>query len=218
MEGTVISTYVQTEGRGQIGASWLAEPGRNLSLSVILYPHFLAIRQQYLLNQTVALGVLEFIAKYSEKSGKIKWPNDIYAGEKKIAGILIQNTLSGATLQSSVIGVGVNVNQRVFSPELPNPTSLALETGRDHDLETLIDPLCRCLEARYLQLRAGSYSAIQADYLDRLYKHGEENTFYYPTGQAFRGRIAGVNEQGLLLIDKDDGQQEAFDLKAVKYR
>ena len=100
-EGTVISTYNQRAGRGQIGRKWESEPGKNIAFSVILYPGFLAIRQQFLLNQMVSLAVLDLVAKYTEKAVKVKWPNDIYIEDGKVCGILIQNTLAGRRIQSS---------------------------------------------------------------------------------------------------------------------
>ena len=123
VEGTVISAQNQHAGRGQIGSSWEAAPGQNLTLSIILYPQFLAIQHQFQLNQSISLGVRDFIAKYVQKPVKIKWPNDIYVNEKKIGGILIQNTLSGSSIQSTIAGIGINVNQKHFESMLEMKTS-----------------------------------------------------------------------------------------------
>lgn len=218
-EGTVISTSEQVAGRGQIGRSWVSEPHQNIAASIIFYPSFLAVRQQFLLSQAVALGVAECLEKYLDKKEvKVKWPNDIYAGSGKLAGILIQNSLSGTRIVSSVVGIGINVNQTGFPSELPNPSSLFLETGNTFDLPSLLDDLCYHLETRYLQLRGGSLSELRSDYHARLYRLEENICFQPREGRPFQGSICGVDEQGQLLVRKTDDSVEAFDLQAVRYR
>jgi BirA family biotin operon repressor/biotin-[acetyl-CoA-carboxylase] ligase len=217
-EGTVISTYRQVSGRGQIGRKWEGEPDKNIAISLILYPSFLAVRQQFLLNQAMALATADFLTKYSEKTVKVKWPNDIYIEDRKVAGILIQNTLSGTRFQSSVVGIGVNVNQEAFPETLPNPTSLKRETGREYDLGSSTSTLCHCLEARYLQLKSGQEQRLKADYLERLYRRGQKTAFYPANGNVFYGTIQGLNEQGKLLIEMENGEREVFDLQSIRYR
>ena len=217
-EGTVISTYRQTHGRGQIGRKWEGEPDKNIAISLILYPSFLDVRQQFLLNQGMALAVADFLSEYAPKAVKVKWPNDIYLEDKKVAGILIQNTVSGSRFQSSVVGVGVNVNQEIFPPVLPNPTSLKLKTGREYDLRTLISALCHYLEARYLQVKSGQVAQLKSDYLEQLYRRGQPTVFHPSGGPPFKGSIQGVDEAGKLLIEKENGERAAFDLQSIKYR
>lgn len=213
----MVVTYHQTAGRGQVGSVWEGEPGKNIAFSVIFYPHFLSVSRQFLLNKAVALGVCDLLNACLDRPVAVKWPNDLYVGGYKVAGILIQNVLSGRRFASSIVGIGLNVNQTTFSPTLPNPTSMRLESGQRYALGPLVDELCYRLEQRYLQLRQGAFEALRADYRRHLYRLGEPTRFERPGGVAFTGRITGVNEQGKLLVDRA-GELEAFDLKTITYR
>lgn len=216
-EGTVVSAWNQTQGRGQIGSSWESEAGKNITISIILYPSFLPIRQQFILNQAISLGIFDFISKFISTQVKIKWPNDLLVRDKKIAGILIQNILSSNIFQSSVIGVGINVNQVLFKSDAPNPTSLKLETKKEYDVNSLIDLLCSAIEKRYLQLRAGNISILQQDYLNNLHQFQEEAIYQRTDNQEiFSGKIVGIDESGKLIIDHKKGQS-AFSMKEVRF-
>ncbi len=217
IEGTVISTFRQTEGRGQIGSKWESEPDKNLSLSIILYPTFLAPREQFALNISIALAVRTFVAKYTEKMVKVKWPNDIYIESRKIAGILIQNSITMQAVQFSVIGVGVNINQTQFSKNVPNATSLAAETGQGFALHELLEPLCQEVEQHYLHLKNTQYRIhLQENYLSYLYQYQQVATFQRADGSIFSGIITGISDSGKLLI-QNKGVVEIFDLKEVRF-
>lgn len=153
-EGTVISAATQTAGRGQIGSKWESPQGESLSLSVILYPHFLLARKQFVLNMATALALRDTLSAYAKSEVSVKWPNDVYLGPRKVAGILIQNQLAGQQVQHSIIGTGVNINQPAFPSELPFATSLYLDTGVSYDLDEVAASYLLALEQRYLQLRA----------------------------------------------------------------
>lgn len=216
-EGTVVSAWNQTQGRGQIGSSWESEAGKNITISIILYPSFLPIRQQFILNQAISLGIFDFISKFISTQVKIKWPNDLLVRDKKIAGTLIQNILSSNIFQSSVIGVGINVNQVLFKSDAPNPTSLKLETKKEYDVNSLIDLLCSAIEKRYLQLRAGNISILQQDYLNNLHQFQEEAIYQRTDNrEIFSGKIVGIDESGKLIIDHKKGQS-AFSMKEVRF-
>ena len=215
-EGTVVSTRYQSAGRGQIGSAWESEPDKNINLSVILYPTFLPVRQQFQLNQAFSLAVREFIAKNVEKSVKIKWPNDIYVNGNKISGILIQNTLKGVNIQSSIIGLGINVNQTCFLTNPPNPTSLKLETGWDFNLLQLQQELFKCLEYRYLQLKQKNEVAVHQEYLSHLYQYQQIRNFQRASGEVFQGKIVGITDAGKLKIETKIGL-ETFAIKEVKF-
>ncbi|MCB0545078.1 MAG: hypothetical protein KDC70_16240, partial [Saprospiraceae bacterium] len=148
---------------------------------------------------------------------KIKWPNDLYLGDRKAAGILIQNSLSGAHLQSSILGIGLNVNQTEFDPSLPNPGSLASAYGRLFDLETVADTLLEYLERRYLQLKAGQRQEISADYGDRLYRLDTPAQFARKDGSVFAGTVRGVGTDGRLRVEKESGETDIFDLKEIRF-
>ncbi|MFN0015858.1 MAG: biotin--[acetyl-CoA-carboxylase] ligase [Saprospiraceae bacterium] len=233
-EGTAIQAASQSAGRGQYGSRWLSTPGQNLLLSIILYPTWLAAANQFRLAEAVALAVSDTVsgqiqaAKPRDHGGRpqnvpqqtgmptIKWPNDIYLGDRKTAGILIQNNVSGQFLQSSVVGIGLNANQTAFPPDVLKATSLALETGAMFDLEALAEALFVCLEQRYLQLKNGQTTALRAEYHQHLYGLGEVRTFARADGSRFTGAIQRVADDGRVLIHTNAGE-EAFGLKEVVF-
>lgn len=221
-EGTALRADTQTAGRGQFGSRWHSPPGLNLLLSVIYYPEWLAARKQFFLGMAVALGLKNGVEAAMAASGaatlpalRIKWPNDLYLNGKKTAGTLIQNSLTGAHIESSVIGIGLNVNQLDFDPALPNPTSLSLASGVLYDLDAVMSGLFEALEMQYLRLKNGEFTQIKSDYEDALFRKGEAATFILTaTQQSFRGVIAGVTETGFLRV-LHDGRESTFDLKEV---
>lgn len=216
-DGTVISTYQQTDGKGQIGSTWESEAEKNITLSIILYPHFLLPKQQFWLTKVTALGVRQFIADCVSQEVYIKWPNDIYIKDKKTSGILIQNTLSASTIQSTIVGIGLNVNQTNFSPALPNPTSLQLSSQLVYDLDALRAQLCAIFEQYYLQLRAGKLQSIHQEYLNHLYRINQLASYESSDGQSFNGIIRGISENGQLQVEHN-GRLKNFDLKAIRFR
>jgi len=147
----------------------------------------------------------------------IKWPNDLYLGNKKTAGILIQNVLSGSNLQSSIVGIGLNVNQLSFPPDLPNATSLALTFGKTMDLDKIAERLFECLERRYLQLKAGNRAAIKTEYEENLWRRGERSCFVRSSENVeFEGIILGITEHGFLQVETKAGLEE-FEVKQLRF-
>jgi BirA family biotin operon repressor/biotin-[acetyl-CoA-carboxylase] ligase len=218
-EGTVVRAANQTAGRGQLGSRWHSSPEENLLLSVIFYPTWLEAQAQFYLSMAVALGLNDVIGAlgHSSLGHSIKWPNDLYLGSKKTAGILIQNALSGSTVQSSIVGIGLNVNQLNFPPELPHATSLALAGGQKLDLNVVADRLFECLERRYLQLKAGHRSAIKAEYEENLWRRGERSRFVRSSDNIeFEGIILGVTQHGFLRVETVAGMEE-FEVKQLKF-
>ena len=213
-EGGVIFTFNQTAGRGQYGNRWDSEKGENIAMSIILKPHFLQARQQFHLNKAIALAVHDVFTVYTE-GVSVKWANDIFIKNKKVAGILIQNTLSGTRIESSVIGIGINVNQTNFK-ELPNATSLKLETHKMFDLFKIVEHICQSLEKRYLQLKSGHFEKLDAEYLSKLYRFNEIALFQYPNGAYFQGKIVGISEVGKLVVETKLGL-ENFDIQGIKF-
>lgn len=214
-EGTVISTYDQTAGRGQIGRSWASTPGQNLTFSLILYPRQLPVRQQFLLSQAISLAVADTVAHYLPTHDvAVKWPNDIYLDRRKVAGILIQNSLQGQQIRAAVVGIGLNVNQTVFPASVPNATSLAQASASTYILEEVRGQLFQHLEQRYLALRGGAHATLQQHYLDRLLDYQVQHTYQRATGERFVGRITGIDAQGRLVIRHGQGE-EHFSLGEV---
>ena len=214
-DGCTVITDKQTAGRGQRGNRWEAAPGENLTLSVIWKPTFIAATEQFQLSQAVALGVLDWACALlgPDAALRVKWPNDIFFGNQKLGGILIENTLSGAKIQYSIVGVGLNVNQREFG--VPTATSLALITGRAYPLPQQAARLLECLEGRYLQLRAGRLSQLRYDYLQALYRYQQRHA-YEVDGERVQGQIVGVDETGRLAVEIN-GQLRTFGLQEIRY-
>lgn len=206
--GTVIAAREQTAGRGQRGNSWFAEPGQNLTFSIVLQfgPGEIPVAKAPWLNFLTANAVASFL----EGRGVaccIKWPNDIYAGRRKICGMLLENTLAGNSLAASVIGIGINVNQRDF-PQLANATSMALQTGRTYAVEACLADFLGVFEQ---MLPAVFAQSLLEAYNARLFRKGEEAPYRdLLTGREFRGIIRGVTEDGRLQIQDADAREERF--------
>jgi len=215
-EGTIYITHNQYAGRGQANKHWESEPSKNLTLSIVLYPTFLQARQQFLLNQAISLGVLKTIQYFIPKKCTIKWPNDLYVEDRKITGILIQNSLRGAIIQSSVVGIGLNVNQQVFTSNAPNPTSIFLEAKKEFTLTSVFEQLCLQIEQQYLLLKGGRFNMLQQQYQQNLYRLNEVHTYKMVDGKLFQGSIQGVTEIGLLRL-KTGQREEQFALKEIGY-
>lgn len=215
-EGTAIRAASQSAGRGQFGSTWESQPGKNLLISVILYPGWLPATAQFRLSEVTALALRETITEFLEPSTvRIKWPNDIYIDNRKTAGILIQNTIKSDVLVSSVVGIGLNVNQLDFPKSLPDATSMALAAGTAFDLERLTDRLFTCLERRYLQLKSGQTDALRADYHAHLLALGEVRDFARSDGARFEAVIQGVAMDGRLILHSPKGVEQV-DVKAVR--
>jgi BirA family biotin operon repressor/biotin-[acetyl-CoA-carboxylase] ligase len=215
-EGTVVRADSQSAGRGQFGSKWTSAAGLNLTLSVILYPHWLKIEAQFDLNMAVALALHDTCAALGALAPcALKWPNDLYFGDRKCAGILIQNNISGQTLQSAVVGIGLNVNQTAFDASLSNATSLALETGNPLDLSALEQALFQHLETRYGQLKAGKTAELKMEYTESLYQWNRPAQYRRSSdGVVFTGIIRGVARDGRLRMEIA-GEEVLFNLKEV---
>jgi BirA family biotin operon repressor/biotin-[acetyl-CoA-carboxylase] ligase len=200
-DGTVIIAGEQLAGRGQSANSWLSEPHRNLTLSIIYHTSFLPASKHFFLNMAVSLGVASAVnrlCKDMQAHVSIKWPNDIYIGHRKVSGILIENTISGTQLKHSVIGVGLNVNQTDFGSL--NATSLKNACSAEFELNAVLEMLLSCIERYFLMLRAGKYSELKVEYLQRLYRLNELCA-YASNGREFNGKIVGLDGEGRLMVE-----------------
>lgn len=167
VEGTVIVAGYQTAGKGQGNNVWESENSKNLLLSVILYPEKISPENQIFITMFVSLAICDFIDSIFPGS-KIKKPNDIYFGKDKMAGILIENGIIDGMMKSSVIGIGLNVNQTVFAPEIPNAVSLKMVTGTEHNIDSCLRRLLSALDSRYFDLLYGDQEALEREYTERL--------------------------------------------------
>lgn len=214
-EGTVFLAYEQSIGRGQKNNFWESEPGKNLTFSLVVFPDFLDIRHQFMLSKVVTLGIYKALSKYVDNL-RVKWPNDIYAGNQKLGGILIENSIMYSSIKSSVIGIGINVNQTVFLSNAPNPVSLMTLTNKQFDCELVLSELLSAIDFYYSLLRQGEAELIDQAFVSVLYRIHEKHWFL--AGQErFEGEITGVNEIGQLLIRKQDGEIQEFHFKEVEF-
>jgi BirA family biotin operon repressor/biotin-[acetyl-CoA-carboxylase] ligase len=214
-EGTVFLAYEQTAGRGQVKNRWESEARQNLLFSFVLYPDFIEIRQQFMLSKVVSLGIYKALNKYV-KTLKIKWPNDIYFGNRKLGGILIENSIMNSELKNSVVGIGLNVNQTVFYSDAPNPVSLRMLTNQHYDCDLILAEVLAAIDWYYNLLRNGGNQIIDSEFLAALY-HLYEKHFYKAEDEVFEGEIIGVNEIGQLLIRKNGGEVLEFHFKEVEF-
>jgi BirA family biotin operon repressor/biotin-[acetyl-CoA-carboxylase] ligase len=195
-EGSTLITHHQKEGRGQRGNRWETEAGLNLTFSLLLRPVFMEAKDQFQLNMAVSLAVAEALQSSIPQPIKLKWPNDIFAEDKKIGGILIESQLQGLNLSSCIIGIGINVNQREFA--YPSASSLSNFAGTTLDLNGTFQQLLESIEREYIKLRSVAAS-LKRRYLASLYKFNEPHRFATPE-QDFIGEIFDVDDDGRLCV------------------
>lgn len=216
MDGYLIWTMNQTAGRGQRGNSWEAVQGQNLTFSLVLQPKFLQIQEQFMLSMAISLALYDFTAKHlPSHQVKIKWPNDLYVNEQKIAGILIENQIRGSQWTYAIVGIGFNINQATFVH--PKATSLGLLAEREYELAEVLEEMLGFIEARYLQLR-NQTGSLKQSYHQHLYQKDSWHWFRHlktAVPYEFFGSIQGVNALGHLQVLKEDGQVEAFGFKEI---
>jgi BirA family transcriptional regulator, biotin operon repressor / biotin---[acetyl-CoA-carboxylase] ligase len=215
-EGSVIITDHQTAGKGTDTNTWESEKGKNLTFSLILYPKS-AADQQFILNKAISLGIYDFLlTELPGQNVSIKWPNDLYIGDKKVCGILIQNSMMGNKMEYMVVGIGLNVNQTVFTSNAPNPVSLKMITGLEHNLEKLLQKLLDSIFERYNSVRHEATRKVENNYQTALYRLGEWHK-YLVNETRINSRINGTNAFGQLLLEKETGEIIVCDLKEVKF-
>ncbi len=214
-EGTVIMADHQFAGRGQRSTIWESEKGKNLTISILFRPSFLDINQQFYLNKAISLGINDCLGTIIGEDCKIKWPNDIYYRNQKLGGVLIESSSYGVYLKTSVVGIGINVNQQSFADGVERATSLAKILHQDYGLNDLLEQLCRSIEKRYLQLKNGGFLCLDEDYLTKLYRLNEVHQ-YLIGDTIVEGFIKGVSEQGYLLLQTHD-DIKSLDLKQVTF-
>ena len=217
--GTVIYTPSQTAGRGQKGNSWESEDGKNLTFSLLLKFPPVKARDQFYLSEAASLAVVEALTAQAGEGFAVKWPNDVYWQDKKVCGMLIENSLNGTDIATSIIGIGINVNQERFVSDAPNPVSLINITGHGHDLETLLKQVCSSIEQMVESL--GDDTARQdlhRRYMEVLYRNdGAMHPFEDATGHRFMATIAGIAPDGTLTLRHEDGTTHDYLFKEVKH-
>jgi len=213
VEGLVVTARNQTKGRGQQGSVWESEADKNLIFSIYLKPNIFVLNQ-FLLSKIVSLGIADFLIDLGIKKVQVKWPNDIYCNNQKVAGILIENALKGNKINSTVVGIGLNVNQVEFKSG-NNPTSISNEIGGEQDLNAMLNQVLFFIEKRYVSLKQGKVKLIDADYLGLLLGINQVLKFKIAE-ETLKGEIKGVNSIGKLQV-LIDNQLKEFDLKEISF-
>lgn len=217
--GTIVYAVSQTAGRGQRGNSWESEPGKNITMSVLLKPASVAAAQQFAISEAVSLAIVTVLRRHINGHRiTVKWPNDIYAGDRKICGILVENTLTGSRICHSIAGIGININQREFRSDAPNPVSIFQLTGRETPVEEIMREFCEEILAAFARIdREGETMGLHGEYSAALWRADG----FYPyteasTGKVFKGRIAGIAPTGHITLERqDDGRLLTYAFKEI---
>jgi BirA family biotin operon repressor/biotin-[acetyl-CoA-carboxylase] ligase len=213
---TVVLAEHQYAGQGQQAAVWTSERGKNLTFSILVkFPAF-EISNLYYLSMAVSLSIIKELKRLIRPNVYIKWPNDILAGKDKIAGILIENIISGKKIKQSIVGIGLNVNQVHFSRDLKNATSLKRISDRDFELEDVLESLLNSVKYYIDFIERKEFGLLKTQYMNYLYKF-ETPSMFEVDGKLFMGRIVDVNERGELEIELENETLRVFKFKEIKF-
>jgi BirA family biotin operon repressor/biotin-[acetyl-CoA-carboxylase] ligase len=212
---TVVVANKQLNGRGQMGAKWEAEEGKNLTVSILKKNKNLVITNQFLLNICTSLALLETLKSLSVADLSVKWPNDILSGNLKICGILIENILSGNQIQDSILGIGLNVNQLTFN-NISSVSSLKLLLGKTLNLDELLYKIIENLKVFFSELEKENFEYLWKAYESSLFRKDKPSTFKNIKGDLFMGFIRKISPQGKLVVELEDAVLKEFDLKEIK--
>ena len=217
-EGSIVITHEQYAGRGYGTNTWESTSGKNITATWILKPNFLKADQQFALTKAISLAVKNAVKHfYSGELGiTIKWPNDIYAGNKKIAGILVENNILANDIRDCFAGIGLNVNQEVFHSDAPNPVSVKMLSGQHIDLEYCLEVLSENICKFYYQIREFGPEALNTEYSNSLYRIGEMAEFV-ANGKNIQGTITGTDNFGRLKLELKTGEKKVFDFKEISF-
>ena len=212
---TVVTAEYQTAGRGQGVHTWESNRSENLLFSVLTHPVMVPVRSQFLLSEAGALALKEVLDGYTDGI-TLKWPNDIYWNDRKLSGTLIETSIGGGHIKNCVFGIGLNVNQKTFESDAPNPVSLAQILGHDIDREQLFKQIVAAFEKYYRMLENGQYDAISTLYHEALYRR--QGFYMYEDGDGrFDGAIVEVGDDGLLVLRDRDGRFREYEFREVKF-
>ena len=213
---SAVFTAFQTKGRGQPGNHWESAKAENLIFSFLLKPFSLAAQQQFRIIQFVSLAISDWLSAYHIQTA-IKWPNDIYVGDRKLGGVLIENRLSGKYIKSSVIGIGININQELFSTKPPNPVSLKMLTGHSYNIEKMFQEcLNACIDSYLKWQEAGNSSVLEKSYKERLYR-AEGLHLYKDKNGLFKAGFYDIESDGHLLLKCENGEKRRYAFKEVSF-
>ncbi|SEN13992.1 BirA family transcriptional regulator, biotin operon repressor / biotin-[acetyl-CoA-carboxylase] ligase [Prevotella sp. ne3005] len=210
-EGTmVVATDYQTAGKGCGSNAWESERGKNLTFSMLIHPDGIAAREQFRITEVVSVALCRTLQPYIYNKVEIKWPNDIYVGDRKLCGILIENRLQGNVIVDCIIGIGLNVNQRVFLSDAPNPVSMYQLTGQETDREALLADFLQTFDQEWQNKTNGS------EYRELLYRKGKDGLYEDKTGR-FVAKLTDVLPDGRLLLVDEEGKEHTYAFKEVSF-
>lgn len=215
-EGSMVIADFQTVGRGQMGNSWFSSKGENLLFSLLIYPKDILANEQFIISRIASLAVKNTLDQFTDDI-RIKWPNDIYWKEQKIAGILIENDIEGKYMGNSVIGVGININEQSFPSDLSNPVSLLQITGVVHDRDYILNIFQREFFLLYRDFQQGEIKAIEDEYMLDLYRVNGYYEYEDENGR-FMAEIDDVLPSGhLVLRTMGTGEERKYAFKEVAF-
>lgn len=214
---TVVSTEYQSEGRGQKGAVWKSEKGKNLICSILVQLDGFKAKDQFLLNCAASLGIYNALKKYNVPKLRIKWPNDIMSVSKKLGGILIENTLMHDTINHTIIGIGLNVNQLSFSKDLPFAVSMKQLINMDVDRNVLLNEIIESIQLQFDLIFQNRNEEILQAYDQRLFRKNAVHMFEDQQGQKFMGIIKGVSKEGMLIVENEAQILKTYNFKEITY-
>ena len=206
----VVVADFQTAGKGCGSNSWESERGQNLTFSMLIHPEALEARAQFRITEVVSVALCNTLERYIYKEVDIKWPNDIYVGDQKICGILIENRLQGSVIKDSIIGIGLNVNQQAFLSDAPNPVSMWQLTGQETNREVLLEAFLQAFN------EAWESETISKAYRQRLYRREGYHAFCDKDGR-FEAKLRNVLNDGMLVLEDREGQRRNYAFKEIKY-
>lgn len=215
-DGTVIKADFQSKGRGQMGTQWISEANANLTFSIILYPSFLSIEKQFYLSKITTLGILDAINTLAIQEVKIKWPNDIYLKNKKVCGILIENAIKVNRIESTILGIGLNINQTNFNDYANSATSLFLQAGLKQDKNLIFSRILKYIEMWYFALKDEKWQEIDALYLKRLMNY-QIWADYEINQKVISAKIINIKDSGSIILEFEDSSSQEFSMKEIKF-
>lgn len=214
----MVAARCQSAGRGQRGNSWEAAPGENLTFSIAMGCPGLPPARQWAISRAVALAIVHWLDRYlpAQRKAAIKWPNDIYVGDSKICGILIENVLTSGRIERTVIGVGININQKVFESDAPNPVSLSQITGQDYPLDRILEEVSAAIIAGVEAESEGGGVLTVESYMSRLWRRDGFHPFRDKDGE-FTAEITEVGLDGRMTLRRADSSLSSYYFKEVTF-
>ena len=220
--GYCISADFQTAGHGQATNRWESEDGKNLLFSLLLRPTIIPAAEQFIITELVTLAIINVLQDSIRQQITVKWPNDIYVGDKKLCGILIENALCGSTIDTCIVGIGININQELFKSDAPNPVSLKQLNGRDNDRKEILEEIYHNILNYYDYLADNWHNesikqSLHYEYMNNLYRRTGYHNYSTPEGEHFSAEIEEIGSQGHLTLRLQSGECRTYAFKEVTF-